>query len=168
MQRMRVTALVAVALLVAQGCAQPPAPPGRPGSAYEYRVAPPDVLSIIVRPEPAILRTVTIRPDGRISLDLVGDLYVEGMTVPEIQQAIETEVVKYIVHPDVTVLLDSSESRQFYIWGEVGRPGGYALIGDVTIAEAIARAGGPRRFAKLSSTRLVRPTGPIMSTAGAC
>lgn len=161
---MRVTAFVALVLLVAQGCASPPAPPGRPGSEYEYRVAAPDVLGVIVRPEPAILRTLTVRPDGRISLDLVGDLYVEGMTVPEIQQAIETEVAKYIVRPDVTVLLESSASRQFYIWGEVVRPGAYPLIGDVTVAEAVALAAGPARFANLGSTKLVRPTGEVPLT----
>ena len=161
---MRLVVLLGFVILVAQGCAAPTASPGRPSADLEYHVAPPDVLSISVRPDPVILRTVTVRPDGRISLDLIGDLLVDGKTVPQIQKEIETRISEFIVHPDVTVVLDSSNSREFYVWGEVGRPGSYPLIGDLTVADALALANGPGRFASLSSSRLVRPTSELPLT----
>ena len=95
---------------------------------------------------------------------MIGDVRVLGKTVPQIQEEIEARISEFIVHPDVTVVLDSSNSRVFYVWGEVGRPGSYRLIGDVTVADALALAGGPARFASLSSSRLVRPTGEIPLT----
>lgn len=156
---MKVVALLGCVLLVAQGCASPGVSPGKPPPDLEYHVAPPDVLSIIVRPEPAIPRIVTVRPDGMLSLDLIGDVRVQGKTVAQIQQEIETRLAEFIVHPSVTVLLESSNSREFYVWGEVLRPGSYPLIGGVTVADALAHASGPARFASLSSSRLVRPTG---------
>ncbi len=161
---MKLVALLGSVLLVAQGCAVPKGSPGRPPADLEYHAAPPDVLSIFVRPDPAILRTVTVRPDGKISLDLIGDMLVDGKTVPQIQAEIEARISEFIVHPDVTVLLESSNSREFYVWGEVGRPGSYRLIGDVAVADALALAGGPARFASLSSSRLVRPTAELPLT----
>ena len=146
-------------LLGTLGCAGTPGTPGRPPATLEYHVAPPDVLSISVRPEPVITREVTVRPDGRISFDLIGDMDVRGKTIAEIQTAIQVRIKEYIVHPDVTVTLSQSNSRKFYVFGEVLDPGAYPLIGDVNAVEALATASGPTRFAALGEARLLRPTG---------
>jgi polysaccharide export outer membrane protein len=140
------------------GCGTTPGTPGTPAQTDKYRVAPPDVLMISVRPAPEINRDVVIRPDGRISFDLIGEVDVEGKTVEEIQKEITARIEQFIVHPDVTVILQTSNSRTYYVFGEVGSPGAYPLIGHVTALQALGGAGGGTRFANLGAARLVRPT----------
>jgi polysaccharide export outer membrane protein len=147
----------AFVLLVAAGCVSaPPMPSQSPERLLEYRVAPPDVLRITVRPDPAIERELTIRPDGRISLDLIGDVVVEGKSVDEIRGEILARIKEYIVSPEVSVVLATSASRRYYVFGEVLRPGAYPLIGRVTAIDALASAAGETRFSALNSSRLVR------------
>ncbi len=142
----------------ALGCITSAGNPGLPSLAAEYRVAPPDVLVITVRPEPLIERELAVRPDGRFSLDLIGDVEARGKTIEEIRSEITTRLKEYIVQPDVTVMLRTSNSRTFYIFGEVNRPGAYPILGDVTAVHALASAGGPTRMASLDGARLVRPS----------
>lgn len=154
---MKRRALALVLACAAVGCIAPVGPPGRPTAELEYRIAPPDVLSITVRPEPEISRQVVVRPDGHISFDLIGDLEVAGKTVSQVQADVARNIQQFIVHPDVTVVLVASNSRRFFVFGEVLRPGAYPLVGDVRAAEALARAGGGTRLAALNSGRLLRP-----------
>ncbi len=142
------------------GCAlSPPMPGSRPERLLEYRLAPPDVLQVTVRPEPVIERDVTVRPDGRISFELIGDVQVEGKTVDEVRAEITGLLQQYIVSPTVTVTLTSSNSRRYYVFGEVNRPGAYPLVGRVTAVDALAQAAGETRFAALNAARLVRGGG---------
>ena len=156
---MWVRLLITAAALVASGCQLPPISPGTPVRTEEYRVAPPDVLSITVSPAPEVGRDVTIRPDGQISLDLIGDLMVEGQTIAEIREAITSRMRRFIVSPTVTVTLQSSQSRRYYVFGQVRRPGAFPLIGRVTAAEALAGAGGETLFASRNASRLTRGGG---------
>jgi len=136
-------------------------PAGRPGAPplqAEYHIAPPDTLRVTVRPEPVIERELTVRPDGRVSMDLIGDVEVRGRTVEDVRLEIASRLKEFIVQPDVTVQLIRSESRTFYILGEVARPGAYPLVGDVTALYALGMAGGPTRFASQDDARLVRPS----------
>ncbi len=151
---------VVIALCIASilGCAARVGPPERPAHLLEYHVAPPDVLTISVRPAPEIVRQLVIRPDGRISFDLIGDLEVQGKTVDEIRREITARLEEFIVHPDVTVVLSASNSRKYFVFGAVGRPGVYPLIGDVTALGALFAAGGPTRFSKMDGARIVRPS----------
>jgi polysaccharide export outer membrane protein len=132
--------------------------PGQPSLQAEYHIAPPDVLEITVRPEPLIEREVAVRPDGRISFDLIGDVEARGRTIPELRTEIAARLKEYIVQPDVTVQLKSSASRTYFVFGEVARPGAYPIIGDVTAVHALGVAGGATRMASLDSSRLVRPS----------
>jgi polysaccharide export outer membrane protein len=132
--------------------------PGQPSLQAEYHIAPPDVLEITVRPEPLIEREVAVRPDGRISFDLIGDVDARGRTIPELRTEIAARLKEYIVQPDVTVQLKTSASRTYFIFGEVARPGAYPIIGDVTAVHALGVAGGATRMASLDSSRLVRPS----------
>jgi polysaccharide export outer membrane protein len=113
---------------------------------------------ISVRPEPEIARQVTVRPDGRISFDLIGDLAVQGKTVDEVRREVTARMAEFIVHPDVIVILSQSNSRKYFMFGEIRRPGSYPLIGHVSALQALASAGGPTRFSNLDEARLVRPT----------
>jgi polysaccharide export outer membrane protein len=154
-------AALSVVLCFAVGCIAPAVPaPGRPAVEPEYRVAPPDVLAISMRPAPEINRTVVVRTDGRISFDLIGDVDVGGKTIREIRDTMEQRLKEFVVHPDVTVILHQSTSRKFYVLGEVGRPAAYPLIGEVTALNAIAGAGGLTHFANKDGIRLVRPGTP--------
>jgi polysaccharide export outer membrane protein len=144
--------------IIAAGCVTPAVPaPGTPPVEPEYRIAPPDVLAISVLPQPAINRQLTVRPDGKISLDLVGDVEVAGKTVRQVRDILEQRLKEFVQRPDVTVILSSSESRNIYVLGEVGRPGAYRLVGDITALHAISQAGGLTHFALKSGVRLVRP-----------
>ncbi len=147
---------IVVALAVCVACAGPT--PGAPPLETEYHVAPPDVLAITVRPEPGVPRQVTVRPDGRISLDLIGELWVEGRTVPEIREEVDTRIREFVLSPDVTVELIQSNSRQFFMFGQVNRVGAFPLVGRVTAIEALAQAGGPTGLADLNDALLVRRT----------
>ena len=125
------------------GCRRPRrGNPGQPSLQAEYRIAPPDTLTVTVRPEPEIARELVVRPDGRISFDLIGDVEVRGRTIGEVRTEITRRLKEFIVQPDVTVELKKSESRIFYVFGEVRRPGAYPLIGDVTAVYALGMAGG--------------------------
>lgn len=150
--------LLVIFAVSAFGCTAPRTIPGTPPTSAEYHVAAPDVLTISIRPAPEITRQVVVRPDGRISFDLVGDVEVEGKTVGEIQEDITARVRKYIVHPDVIVLLTASNSRRYYVFGEVRRPGSYPLVGRVHAVQALASAGGPGRLAAMGRARLTRPS----------
>jgi polysaccharide export outer membrane protein len=154
-------------LFVASGCALPPLSAGTPGEVGEYRIAPPDLVSIKVSPESDIDREVSVRPDGRISLDLIGDLDVEGRTVQEVRQEIERRLEEFIVSPAVTVDLVQSRSRRFYVFGQVRRPGSFPLIGRVSATEALAEAGGGTLFANLNASRLSRIEAGEEGEAGA-
>lgn len=132
--------------------------PGGPPESEAYRVAAPDVLAIRVGPEPGIVRELVIRPDGFISFDLVGDVEVEGKTIEEIRGDLTARLRDYLVAPDVSVGLTTSNSRKYFVFGEVGTKGAFPLIGRVTVLEAFGGAGGGTMFAALRSARLVRPT----------
>ncbi len=149
-------ALLLGALVGALGCAGTRLPRGAIPET-EYHIYPPDALEITIRPEPAIQRTVVVRPDGNISLDLVGDVEARGKTIEQLRSELETRLREFIKNPDVTVLLASSASRVFFVFGEVERTGRFPLIGDVHTLDALGQAGGPTRFASMNGSRLVRP-----------
>ena len=168
--------LVGLCVLGAVACASAPrssSDSGPPPTAA-YRLAPPDLLQIVVRgvdpissPRPGegsgtgggIEREVTVRPDGKISLDLIGELDAQGKTVAEVREEITVRLKEFIVAPDVTVILRESNSRRYYVLGEVNRIGAYPLIGEVTAIEALAQAGGPTILANLNGAWLSRPEG---------
>lgn len=151
------SAAIVISLLFCAACMTGGGKPASPSMQAAYHIAPPDTLTIVVRPEPAIEREVVVRPDGRISLDLIGDVDVRGRTVEDVRNEVTRRLKEFIVQPDVTVSLTKSESRTFYIFGEVQRPGAYPLIGDVTALYAFGVAGGSTKFADEDGATLVRP-----------
>lgn len=153
----------ALALLLALaaflgGCAargsNPPAPTPVP-----YRVGPPDRLQITILPEPIIQRSVVVRPDGMISVELIGDVPAAGLTVEEIAENIEERIARFKRDADVTVSLEASLSTEITVLGEVGRPSTFPLSRETRIIEAIGLVGGPGRFAAKSRVRVIRPQG---------
>ncbi len=152
------SAVILLSAAICAACTTGAGHPGMPSLQAEYHLAAPDVLTVTVRPEPEIRRELVVRPDGRISFDLIGDVDVRGRTVDDVRAEVTRRLKEFIVQPDVTVTLTKSESRTFYIFGEVARPGAYPLIGDVTALYALGMAGGSTKFADEDDATLVRPS----------
>lgn len=160
LMKFRSTAIVVGAVAwLASGCFSSPATVTNPDASFqtaEYRVAPADVLAVVLLPEPGEV-SLRVRPDGRISLDLVGEIQVRGKTIPEIARAIKESAKDLVVYPQVSVSLEESNSRRFHIVGEVLRPGSYELIADMRVLDALFIAEGPTFLAAQSQSNLVRP-----------
>ena len=159
MQLSRAAAAFGVAALLFGGCYSVPSTVPNPDpwvQTAEYRVAPADVLNVTVLPEPGTT-VVTVRPDGRISVELIGEVEVRGMTIPEIEQAVTALAADLVVYPDVSVALEASNSRRFHILGEVENPGSYELRADMRVLDALFAAAGPTFLAAQDSSNLVRP-----------
>lgn len=128
----------------------------------EYRIGILDELEIRVRYHERLNGVVKVRPDGRITLEDVGDVYVADMAPSELDSFV-TKAYSAVVHaPEVTVIVRSFAGLAVYVFGEVDRPGIVELKPRMTVLQAITAASGPIRGAKLSSVILLR-----RDTAGA-
>lgn len=137
---------------------QPSAPqtPGAPVDSNAYKVGPADVLNIRVWNEPEFSGPVTVHEDGKFTLALVGDLQAGGKTPNQIQEIIAQALTKYVVKPLVTVTVQDVGSKQYYMDGEIARPGQYPLVVPTTILEAISKAGGVQEFANQKHIYILR------------
>ncbi|WP_295878528.1 polysaccharide biosynthesis/export family protein [uncultured Thiohalocapsa sp.] len=113
----------------------------------ETRVAPTlgkgDILSVSVYDEPDLSVTgVPIRPDGRISFPLIGDVQAAGRSVDALADAITERLARFVIAPRVSVIVTELNSLNYTINGEVTKPGVYPLVTDVSLTQAVARAGG--------------------------
>jgi polysaccharide export outer membrane protein len=136
---------------IARPVAPPPAPPPPP-----YRVGAPDELLVSILPEPRIERAALVRPDGRISVDLIGDVMANGGTTEEIAADIRDKISRYKRDAVVTVSVTVSRSSTITIFGQVGSPGSVVLARETRLAEAIGSVGGPNLFASKGRVRVVR------------
>jgi polysaccharide export outer membrane protein len=125
----------------------------------EYIIGSNDALAINVWKEPDFSRDVTVRPDGKISLPLIGELVASGRTPTELQNTIREQLSRYVSHPEVTVIVQEAKSHRFNIVGEVEHPGTYALSPPMTVLDGIALAGGFRDFAKTGKIYVLRVNG---------
>jgi polysaccharide export outer membrane protein len=132
-----------------------PATGVRPDS---YIIGAEDVLSIYVWKEPDMSKTVPVRPDGMISLPLVGEIKAAGNTPVQLQDLLAESMKKLISDPQVTVIVEKVSSLSFNIVGEVNRPGYFSLTRRMTVLDAIALAGGFRDFAKTKKVYVLRTT----------
>ena len=102
-----------------------------------------DVIDIAVYDEPDLtIEGIPIRPDGKVSFPLVGDLQAEGLTVSELNQSLTEGLEKYILSPKVSIIVQEFNSQRYTIFGEVVTPGIYPLTTDISITAALASAGG--------------------------
>lgn len=124
--------------------------------ATDYIIGSDDVLAINVWKEPDLSRTAPVRPDGKITLPLIGDVSASGKTPKQLQTNIELDLAKYISKPAVTVIVQEAKSHKFNIVGEVQKPGSYLLTNPMTVLDAIALAGGFRDWAKVKSIYVLR------------
>jgi polysaccharide export outer membrane protein len=149
--------LSGVVAAAALGCASTTwAPSPVVESPLSYRVGAPDLLTIEILPEPTITAEVMVRPDGKITVPLIGDIPAGGRTVPEIAADIEERIARFKRDPHATVALASALSTDIVILGEVGRQASFPLVKETRIVEAIGLVGGTTAFGWDSRIRVIR------------
>ncbi|SEC44339.1 polysaccharide biosynthesis/export family protein [Terriglobus roseus] len=115
-----------------------------------------DVLNINIWHEAELSRNVSVRPDGKISLPLIGELQASGKTPMELQEDIRTSISRYLTAPQVTVIVTEIHSLHVNVLGQVTRPGSYALSSSMGVLDALSLAGGLREFAKKNGIYVLR------------
>lgn len=143
-------------LVCAAGCAEKQSPPLPRYLDQEYRLGREDVIEVLVQGDPALSREVPIRPDGRISLPLVGELEIAGLTAREAAALVASKLAAWLRDPRVTVVVREVNAARFFVLGEVHRPGAFPLRSKITVLSALASAGGLTEWAHQSAIVLLR------------
>jgi polysaccharide biosynthesis/export protein len=120
-----------------------------------YKLRPGDVMDLNFQYSPEFNQTVTVQPDGFIALREIGDINVNGLSVPEMKTKVEAAYSKILAKPEIGINLKVFEKPTFTAAGQVTRPGRYELRGDTTVIEGIALAGGFTTASKHSQVMLV-------------
>jgi len=140
-----------------------PAAPLKPDSGVAvdpktYVIGAQDVLSIKVWREQDFTGLYTVRPDGKITLPLIGDVQASGLTPERLGDQLKQGLSNFINSPDVSVSLQAVGSKKFYITGEVNRPGEYVLAIPTKVFDALSNSGGFRDFANKKKIIIIRGT----------
>ena len=122
----------------------------------EYKVGESDVIRVNVWKESEVSQTVVVRTDGNISMPLINEVKVSGMTPLQIQDLIADKLKAFLTNPQVTVTVMEIHSKRAFITGEVPRPGAYSLNTETTVLQLIAQAGGLTPFAKRGDIVVLR------------
>jgi polysaccharide export outer membrane protein len=136
-------------------------PPAKGGK--DYVIGPDDVLDVNVWKEQELTRSLQVRPDGKISMPLLGDVQAAGMTPGQLAQNVSEKLKKFLTAPQVTVILTQINSQRVYVMGEVTRPGAYPVLPGMTILQAISSAGGLTQFANSKKIFLMRDENHIQT-----
>jgi polysaccharide export outer membrane protein len=137
--------------------AQPAAPPKAATDDPSYVIGAEDVLSVTVWKEPDFSNSaVPVRPDGKVSLPLLGDVEAAGKTPSQLADDVTARLKKYIEEPRVTVVVVGMNSRRVFILGEVNKPGPTGMSANMTVLQAISAAGGPTAYANTKKITVMR------------
>ena len=149
--------------------ARPSAPSAKPaGTATvpaDYRLVSGDKLRIEVYKDPQLSQTLEIRPDGKITLPLIGDVAAAGVTPSELAGTLTTKLREFVTTPVVTVIVAEAMPSMIYVMGEVNTPGSQPLREPITVVQALAVAGGFKDFANPKKIRILRkgPNGAVQT-----
>lgn len=127
-----------------------------PWSSGRYRLTPSDVIELHFPYVAEFDQTVMVQPDGYVSLKVIGDIRVQGRTLPEVRALIAESYVDVLREPLVNIVLKEFEKPYFLVGGEVVNPGRYELRGARTLTQALVQAGGNKWSAKHSQVLLFR------------
>ncbi len=124
----------------------------------EYKVGVNDILDISVLQPEQIALTVTVSPDGSITFPYIGKVDVKDKTPAQVQDEIQMRLADgYLKYPVVSVAVKLSQSKKFYVYGEVLKPGTYLLEDNMTVLKAISSAGGFTKYGSSSRVKVLRP-----------
>lgn len=159
----RLIAGLAFAALGASGqVGTAPAPcPDVTGTTSGYVIGPLDVLTVQVWDNEKLSRTYSVRPDGMFSMPLAGEIVAAGLTVAKLEQSITAKLSEFMINPIVTIEVPRVNSKNYYVEGEVMRPGQFPLIQNLTVFDALSAAGGFREFARKNKIYILRGSQPI-------
>jgi polysaccharide export outer membrane protein len=149
-------------------CADPPAsrdaaaPASRPDSAetMPFVLQSSDALDVKFFYHPELNESVVVRPDGQISLQLIGEIMAAGLTPKELEAAIVERYANVLLKPEVTVVVRGLASRTFYIFGEVNQPGNYPFENGMIMLNAVAKAGGFTYRAQVDRMKVISANDP--------
>jgi len=155
--------MIGAALLLVSGSVSSQGPAASPAPASvkstepaPFVIGPEDILTIFFWREKELSGEVTVRPDGNITLPLMGEVRAAGSTPAALGEEIQKLAARFLMDPVVTVIVRQVNSRKVYITGEVQAPGTYPLAGPLTAIQLIALAGGVLEFAKTDEITIIR------------
>jgi polysaccharide export outer membrane protein len=165
------TALGVAVLSTAATHAQSQTPNGGAASATttaaakgDYRLAPGDKLRVEVYKDAQLSQSLQIRPDGKVTLPLLGDIVATDLTPIQLRDRIATGLKEYVTNPVVTVIVVEASPALVYVMGEVMQPGSIPMRGSMTVLQALAMAGGFREFANTKDIRILRKASGILNS----
>lgn len=123
-----------------------------------YKIGPEDVLLLRVWRESDLSGLITVRPDGKVNLLLVGEVDASGLTPVELEARITKAYEKVLKNPIISLQVQKVESKRYFLSGEVGKAGAFPLVRPMTVLEAITLAGGLREFANGKKIVIMRGT----------
>ncbi|MBS0294684.1 MAG: polysaccharide export protein [Proteobacteria bacterium] len=129
-----------------------------------YRLYPGDQIEVATPTAPELTRVLTVGPDGRISLPLIGSVMAADRALPELEMVLSQAYATQLVRPDVEVTLKQAAPMKVLVGGEVNTPGWVEMSGDLDSLQAVMAAGGPKGSAKLGQVVIIRrgPGGHLM------
>jgi polysaccharide export outer membrane protein len=156
-----VVGAVGFVLLASTGSLAQGAPPGPVSNGTvdpeEYRIGPEDALQVFVWKNETLSRAVAVRPDGKISLPLLGDVQAAGHTTVELRDTLVKRYSEFIAAPEISVIVNDVKSIKVSVIGEVPKAGRYELKSRTTVLDVLAIAGGFGQFASRSRIFVLRP-----------
>lgn len=121
-----------------------------------YVIGATDAITVSVWKEAELTLSLVVRPDGMISIPLLGDVKAAGMTPMQLSMALTEKLRKYVNEPQVTIIVNSINSRIIYLVGEVNRTGTYPMLPNMTVLMALSGAGGFSQFANTKKIYVLR------------
>jgi polysaccharide biosynthesis/export protein len=162
-RRRRMGGAMCAMAVVASGCFASRRDPGleqrEAAAPAHYEIGADDTLDIVVWREEKVSGPVQVRPDGMITIPLLGDVLAAGQTPEQLAENLRQGLARYIDSPNVVVRVVTMGSRRFFVIGNVPKPGMYDMRPNQTFLQAVAMAGGFTDFAKRGSVRIVRNGG---------
>jgi polysaccharide export outer membrane protein len=122
----------------------------------QYRLQPGDTLLVAVWKEPDLSAEVVIRPDGRLSFPLAGDVSAADRSVEELRAELESRIRRFVPEAVLTVSVRALTGNRIFVIGKVARPGDFPLQRPIDVVQALALAGGATAFADVGNIRILR------------
>jgi protein involved in polysaccharide export with SLBB domain len=123
---------------------------------WEYKIQVGDQIDIKFYFNPDLNEHVVVRPDGKISLQLVPEMKVAGLTPKELTEALKREYSQELAKPELSVIMRTFSAQRIFVGGEVGRPGEKPLVGPITVLQAVAMAEGFKETARITEVIVIR------------